>query len=167
MHVCISFLSGGAKGFCVLSGQLPSWLAIPTMFCSGNVFPMLFNRFWFSWHNKLSIFFLSKFSCCFKYKSCNIYQVHHGGAGTTAAGLKAAVTIFASLEYLFLLCDLLQQVYCGCFYVFCFSVQQQLYHSLETNHSGERGCMPEESVQHPSRSKHSRLKSWLMPFISC
>lgn len=104
MNVCVcnSFVSERTKGFCVLAGQLPSWLAILTLLCCGKDLHILlidFNSF--LWSSS-------------KFKSCNFYQVHHGGAGTTAAGLKAAVTNCASSLRTFFVIISLSLFLCFC-----------------------------------------------------
>ncbi|XP_008235799.1 PREDICTED: sterol 3-beta-glucosyltransferase UGT80A2-like [Prunus mume] len=67
--------------------------------------------------------------------------VHHGVAGTTAAGLKAAVTDNAI--FLGSLTSVNDPVtHFWLIFSVLFSVQPQLYHSLGTSHFGGRGCMP-------------------------
>lgn len=101
------------------------------------------------------------------------FQVHHGGAGTTAAGLKAAVTRYANFsEHLFFV-SVFFTVYMNSLllYIIHFllqhSVQLLLYLSLETNHSGESGYMPAEWVPHPFQLMSSHLINWLLPFVLC
>lgn len=63
-----------------------------------------------------------------------VHQVHHGGAGTTAAGLKAAVIPFNKFSYTQFCfdCPYLKYVH-----FFSISAQPQSYRSSVTNPFGE------------------------------
>lgn len=87
--------------------RLSSWLALPTMCCSGTLvftpswetilgFTMQVASFCANPHCSWSCWSLCHQEIVFlTLPIC--WQVHHGGAGTTAAGLKAAVLHFYSL----------------------------------------------------------------------
>lgn len=85
-----------------------------------------------SLRNKVIVFFF--FPICL--------QVHHGGAGTTAAGLKAAVMVNMkwSLQFLFIRFFLLTIYFNFCWYC---SARQPSFRSLATNHFGEKESTPE------------------------
>ena len=94
-------------------------------------------------------------------------QVHHGGAGTTAAGLKAAVMASHSKTCLFLAPrDWLLLTFIVSVSVSVSvhsSAQPRSFLSLEINRFGANRYMLEELVLHPSPLKSSHLTSWWMP----
>lgn len=69
--------------------------------------------------------------------------MHHGGAGTTAAGLRAAVPTSTAFAKFLIFVIVHWLIEASAFALLC-SVQQPLSLSLGTSHSGESGCMPGE-----------------------
>lgn len=97
-----------------------------------------------------------------KNNACIVSQVHHGGAGTTAAGLKAAVNeslpLFGRL-LIFIDIYLESNIFSP---LPLNSAQQPLCLSLGISSFGEKGCMQEGLALHPSQLKSSLGRSWLV-----
>lgn len=152
-HFHLLSFSCWCSGKCIPHRGLSSRLVVSSMFSCGKP---SFESQCFCLHSCLRKYYVINEAV-----SCVVnMQIHHGGAGTTATGLKAGVKRFYSythyhkcpvvklLLFFFTTCNITLPIY---FWIMSGSVQQQLCRSLVISSSGVTGYMRRDLGLHQYR----------------